>query len=112
MTINNKKIEFTKNDCNYDFEIKGIYADNIEGYFHYVKKDAKVEYDCSKGVEFLFNYALESDESIGPVGQYMERDINNPLAVLFMLRNEVFEKITETKGELPEADEIPPGSIC
>lgn len=97
---------------NYDFEIKGIFSDSIEGYFHYIKKDGKVKYDCSKGVEFLFNYALESNEPIGPVGQYMERDINNPLVVLCILTDEVFDKIIETKGELPEADEIPPDSIC
>lgn len=107
-----KKIEELKNKKDYDFEIKGIFSDSIEGYFHYIKKEEKVEYECSKGVEFLFNYALEKEESIGPVGQYMKRDINNPLAVLFILKTEVFDKIIETKGELPEADEIPPEAIC
>lgn len=107
-----KKIVELKNKKNYDFEIRGTFSDGVEGYFHYIKRDEKVQYDCSKGVEFLFNYALENNEPIGPVGQYMERDINNPLVVLCILKDEVFDKIIETKGELPEVDEIPPDAIC
>ena len=107
-----RKLELLKNNQDYDFEIKGIFSDSVEGYFHYIKQNGKVEYNCSEGVDFLFNYALEKEESIGPVGQYMERDINNPLAVLFILKNEVFDKIIEVKGNLPEVDEVPPGAIC
>jgi len=106
-----RKLELLKNNQDYEFEIKGIFSDSVEGYFHYIKQNGKVEYSCSEGVDFLFNYALEKEESIGPVGQYMERDINNPLVVLFILKNEVFDKIIEVKGNLPEADEVPPEAI-
>jgi len=108
----NKQLEQLKNKQDYEFEIKGIFSDSVEGYFHYIKKDGKAEYSCSAGVDFLFNYALEKKETIGPAGQYMERDINNPLAVLFILKTEVFDKIIEVKGQLPEADEVPPEAIC
>ena len=107
-----RKLELLENNQDYDFEIKGIFSDSIEGYFHYIKKNDKVEYSCSEGVDLLFNYALEKEETIGPVGQYMERNINNPLAVLFILKTEVFDKIIEVKGELPVADEVPPEAIC
>lgn len=106
------KLELLKINQDYDFEIKGIFSNSIEGYFHYIKQNGKVDYSCSEGVDFLFNYALEKKETIGPVGQYMERNINNPLAVLFILKTEVFDKIIEVKGELPEADEVPPEAIC
>lgn len=96
---------------NYDFEITGI-VNGVKQKFHYIKKGEKVEYIADNIVKSLFEEILKKDEPIGPVGQYMERDINNPLAVLFMLKNEVFEKIRETKGELPEADEIPSDAIC
>lgn len=56
----------------------------MKKYFLLYKKDGKVENSCSKGVELLFNWALENDEPIGFVGQYMVRDINNPLVVLFI----------------------------
>jgi len=106
------KLELLKSNQDYDFEIKGIFSNSVEGYFHYIKQNGKVDYSCSEGIDFLFNYALEKEETIGPVGQYMERNINNPLAVLFIIKTEVCDKIIEVKGELPVADEVPPEAIC
>lgn len=80
----------------------------MKKYFSLYKKDGKVENSCSKGVELLFNWALENDEPIRSVVQYMYRDINNPLVVLFILKNEVF---LEIKGILLETDSIPLNSI-
>jgi len=54
--------------------------------------------------------ALKSVELTGPVGQYLDRDINDPLAVLFVIK-ECFHEITGFKGNLPEASPMPKGAI-
>jgi len=96
---------------NYDFEVAGI-VNGVKQKFRYIKKGKKVEYIADNIVKSLFEECLKKDTPIGPVGQYMDRNINNPLVVLCILTNEVFDEVIETKGTLPEADEIPPGSIC
>lgn len=60
---------------------------------------------------FMFNCAMESNAPIGPVGQYMDRDVDEPLAALCMMM-ECFQKVISTEGDLPSADSIPEGSIC
>lgn len=80
----------------------------------------KVEYDYrdgkgsivgDKAITFLVQWELENRSIVGPVGQYMEADINNPLSVVFVLRK-CFDSIENIEGELPEADSIPADSIC
>jgi len=96
----------------WNFEVVGLF-DGKESKFHYIKKDGKVTYTCEdKGIIWLFEDSLGKDEPIGPVGQYMKRDVNNPLVVLFILKQEVFDEIIDTIGEIPMADETPKGSIC
>jgi len=53
--------------------------------------------------------AMESCEPTGPVGQYMERDINNPLAMLSVI-SECFDTISGYEGDLPEAEPLPEGA--
>jgi hypothetical protein len=60
-------------------------------------------------IVLLVEDALKSIELTGPVGQYLERDINDPLAVLFVIR-ECFHSITGHEGGLPEAAPIPEGA--
>lgn len=80
----------------------------------------EITYDYSNGkgtivgdkvITFLLQWELENNSIVGPVGQYMEADINNPLSVVFALRK-CFDSIEHTEGELPEADSIPNDSIC
>lgn len=59
---------------------------------------------------FLFQFALERSTPVGPVGQYSNRDIDEPLAALFMMM-ECFEKVTNYEGDLPTASLIPEGAI-
>jgi hypothetical protein len=91
------------------FRIKGLVHGKLQS----------ISYSCENGIGklagdpvivLLVEDAMQSVELTGPVGQYIERDINNPLAVLCVI-NECFHSITEHEGELPEADAIPDGAI-
>lgn len=59
---------------------------------------------------FMFQLVMERKTPVGPVGQYMNRDINEPLAVLFMMK-ECFESIVSCDGDVPVASAIPDGAI-
>lgn len=48
----------------------------------------------------------------GPVGMTFDGDyLQDPLAALFVML-EVFDEITETSGDVPEAPAVPDGAIC
>lgn len=64
-----------------------------------------------KAITFLLQWEFENKSIVGPVGQYLEADINNPLSVVFALRK-CFDSIEHIEGELPEADNIPNDSVC
>lgn len=60
---------------------------------------------------FMLKNSLDRHSPVGPVGQYMERDIDEPLAALFMMM-ECFQEVLNSEGELPQAGEVPEGAIC
>ena len=59
---------------------------------------------------FLLRSALEREEPVGPVGPRMERDLDEPLAALYMMM-ECFEEITGWEGEVPEGEPFPDGAM-
>lgn len=59
---------------------------------------------------FMFRNALERSTPVGPVGQYMDRDSDEPLAALFMMM-ECFQEIISFEGEPPTAEELPEGAF-
>lgn len=77
----------------------------------YEYNDGKGSFYGDKAITFLLQWELDNNSIVGPVGQYMEADIDNPLSVVFALRN-CFDSIEQIEGELPEADSIPDDSIC
>ena len=92
------------------FRIVGIVNGEQER-IEYAIKDGKGTISGDPMIMFLMRNSLERMTPIGPVGQYMDRSIDNPLAVLFMIR-ECFDTILSWEGNIPEADGIPDGSIC
>lgn len=79
----------------------------------------KLSYDIKDGhgvisgddmAMFMFKCALERNTPTGPVGQYLDRDIDQPISALFMIM-ECFEKIVNYEGDLPTASSIPNGAI-
>ena len=72
----------------------------------YKYENGKGNYICDEEIKMLFEDALKSNETIGPVGQYTERNINNPLSVLFILKDEIFDEVNEVKGNTPIAVEL------
>lgn len=76
----------------------------------YLLSDGQGHLDGSQQILMLVEDALTDTSLTGPVGQYIERDINNPLAVLFVIR-ECFERIFEISGEIPQAEDIPKGAL-
>ena len=62
-------------------------------------------------VVFLMEGALMDTTPVGPIGQYLDRDINDPLAALCMIE-ECFQKVLSYEGEIPQASDIPDGMIC
>lgn len=86
-------------------------VEGIQQKITYEYQDGKGSFYGDKAITFLLKWELDSKSVVGPVGQYMEADINNPLSVVFALR-QCFDSIEQIEGELPEAEEIPEGSIC
>ena len=64
---------------------------------------------------FMLQSALERKTPVGPVGMYLERNINDPLAMLSILTSdEIFEQVINVElisGEMPVAPELPKGAI-
>lgn len=92
------------------FVIKG----KIEEEIYELKYDVIDEVATVTGDEvalFIFDIKMKSEDSVGPVGQYMSRDINNPLATLFVML-ECFDEVVGHEGELPKADVMPADVIC
>lgn len=49
---------------------------------------------------------------MGPVGMYTDRDhLREPLSVIPVME-ETFDEILELTGDLPEAPDVPEGTIC
>ncbi len=91
------------------FKIIGM----INGKEHFLTYDLIDGHGSVSGDEiamFLFRSAMERKRPVGPVGQYMDRDIDEPLAALFMMM-ECFQEVTGSEGELPEAGELPEGAF-
>lgn len=61
-------------------------------------------------VMFLMRNSMERETPIGPVGQYLDRNIDEPLAALFMIM-ECFEQIIKCEGDIPKADPVPEGTL-
>jgi diphthamide biosynthesis methyltransferase len=92
------------------FEIKGI-VNKKEQAITYSNESGAGAISGDEMICFIVEDAMKSKIPVGPVGQYMDRDINNPLAVLFVIL-ECFDKVTAYSGDLPEADEVPEGTIA
>lgn len=91
------------------FTVTGVINGETEQ-LTYEMLDGKGSVSGDEMAMFMFRTALERKTSIGPVGQYLDRNINEPLSALFMMI-ECFDEIIECSGEVPEADEIPEGAI-
>ncbi|GFI04180.1 hypothetical protein IMSAGC005_03032 [Lachnospiraceae bacterium] len=63
-----------------------------------------------EGILFLVNMELDKKTIVGPIGQYVEANIDDPLSVLFVIRD-CFDEIVDVGGEIPEADTVPEGCI-
>jgi len=90
------------------FSIEGIIS-NQQQKITYTYESGIGKIDGDLLIMLAVEDAMESSDLTGPVGQYLERDINNPLAVLSVI-NECFEAITGYDGDLPEADPMPEGA--
>ena len=105
---------FFKKNKDVEFSVTGIIKGEEETVIYRFKKN-KGTIECNDNVKSLVDKALKSKKSVGPVGQYMDRDINNPLAMLFILNsNEIFETIKRVEpisGTMPVAARTPKGSI-
>ena len=91
------------------FSIEGI-INNEKQKISYKYEDGVGRLDGDSIIMLLVEDAMENCELTGPVGQYLERDINDPLAVLCVIK-ECFDTITRYEGELPEADSMPEGAV-
>lgn len=92
------------------FWIKGLIG-KVEQEIVYDIADNRGSLTGDEGILFLVNMELERKSIVGPVGQYYESDIDNPLSVLFVIRK-CFDEILEAGGEIPKAEAIPEGCIC
>ncbi len=91
------------------FEVVGK-IDGIEQRVIYNFVNGKGFLEGDKAILFLVQWELDNKTVVGPVGQYMESDINNPLSVLFVIRK-CFDSVIEVSGSLPEAESVPEGCI-
>ena len=79
----------------------------------------KIEYFWEDGIgsykgdiliEFKMKTALESHAPTGPVGQPLERDLDEPLSAFSMMM-ECFDTIEKIEGQVPPAAQLPDGVI-
>lgn len=92
------------------FKIVGKIDDFVEE-IEYEYVDGKGKLKGDKAIMQLVEWEFEFKNMVGPVGQYMEADIDNPLSVLSAIIK-CFDSIISYEGDLPEAAEIPEGCIC
>lgn len=85
--------------------------DGVQQRIEYRYNDGKGTIVGDKAITYLVQWELDNRSIVGPVGQYMEADINNPLSVLFVVKG-CFDAIEEIEGDIPEAESVPDGSIC
>lgn len=91
------------------FQVTGVILGETESIrYDWENGVGRIEGDPT--VMFLMRNALERNTPVGPVGQPMERDLDEPLAALFMIR-ECFDEILSCEGEVPEAEELPDGAV-
>ncbi|NBH81628.1 hypothetical protein D7X88_01615 [bacterium C-53] len=91
------------------FKITGK-IDNMVQSISYENENGNGRLEGDSGILFLVRWELENKSIVGPVGQYMEADINHPLAVYSVIET-CFDSIELIEGEIPEADKIPEGCI-
>ena len=80
-------------------------VEGVQQKITYEYHNGKGSFYGDKAITFLLQWELDSKSVVGPVA-----DIDNPLSVVFALR-ECFDSIEHIEGELPEAEDIPDGSI-
>lgn len=107
--INKIKLMLMKLRGGFMFKITGKINGEIES-ITYNWKNGRGSIEGDTMVMFMMKGEMELNTPVGPVGQYMERDINDPLSALFMIR-ECFDEIISSEGSIPEAEHIPPGAI-
>ncbi len=91
------------------FTITGIIAGERE-HITYQWNNGVGSYEGSPLATFLMEGAQERTSPVGPVGQPLDRDINDPLAALFMIL-ECFDRVLTYEGDIPQAAPIPDGAI-
>jgi len=89
---------------------------SIEGIINEHQQRISYSMDADKGslngdtiIMVAVEDAMNSSELTGPIGQYIERDLNNPIAVLSVIV-ECFDTIIGYEGDLPEAEPMPEGA--
>ena len=91
------------------YKVTGKIDGNIQTItYQYIDGKGVIEGD--KAIIFLVQWEMDNKTIVGPVGQYMEADVDNPLSVLFVIKK-CFDEVISVEGEIPEADGIPEGSI-
>ncbi|MGN0114829.1 MAG: hypothetical protein ACI4DY_09645 [Monoglobaceae bacterium] len=91
------------------FRIIGL-IDGVEQSIEYTVVNGTGSYKGDLLVDFKMRNALESLAPTGPVGQFLERDLNNPLSAFCMML-ECFDEVIKTEGNIPTAAELPDGAI-
>ena len=97
------------------FSVSGIINGQTKTIIYELKK-GKGSVSGDDAALFMLKSAMERPTPIGPVGEYYNRDINNPLAMLFVLNSdEIFQsniKVELISGIMPEASVVPDGAIA
>jgi hypothetical protein len=91
------------------FEVIGK-IDGLEQRVIYNFENGEGSLEGDKAILFLVQWELDNKTVVGPVGQYMESDINNPLSVLFAIKK-CFDFVEKVSGSIPEAESVPDGCI-
>lgn len=86
-------------------------VDGLEQQITYTFIKGKGNLSGDKAILFLVQWELDAKTIVGPVGQYIEADIDNPLSVMFTIRK-CYDVIESVEGDIPTADKIPEDSIC
>lgn len=91
------------------FKVRGI-INGEEHSLKYENTNGKGQVLGDETAITVFSIVRQYEKGVGPIGQYMDRDVDIPLAALFIMM-ECFDSITGFEGDFPEVSEVPDGAI-
>lgn len=91
------------------FTITGL-INGTKQTIEYFWEDGIGSYKGDLLIDFKMKTALESHSPTGPIGQQIDRDLDEPLSAFSMML-ECYDIVEKIDGEIPKAAKLPDGAV-